>query len=43
MNKELNRMLAKVLREYKEAKEKEGYLPTIELLIEELENETRNN
>lgn len=37
MNNKLKEMLAQVLRDYKENKEKEGFIPTVEMLIEELE------
>lgn len=44
MNKELtgnpvNDMLLPILKGYKEEKEKEGYIATVEMLIEELEGQ----
>jgi hypothetical protein len=34
---ELSKMMVKLLKDYKEAKEKEGFVPTIQLLVEDLE------
>lgn len=36
-NKKLQEMMVQLLKDYKETKEKEGYIPTLEMLIEELE------
>jgi len=33
----LKEMLAQILKQYKIDKEKEGYIPTLEMLIEDLE------
>jgi hypothetical protein len=37
MNNKLKEMLAEVLKKYKADKEAEGYVATLELLIEDLE------
>lgn len=37
MEHQLKEMLVPILKKYKEDKENEGYVPTLELLIEELE------
>ena len=37
MDKKLMKMITQTIRKYKENKEKEGYIPTLEMLIEDLE------
>lgn len=37
MENKFKEMLVQVLKDYKENKEKEGYIPTLETLIEDLE------
>lgn len=37
MNNLIKELLVPVLKKYKEDKEKEGFIPTLEMLIEDLE------
>jgi len=40
---QMAKILIQPLKDYKEQKEKEGFVPTIEMLISDLENQDDNN